>query len=85
VTFASKPWALAGKAVPTAEDGWLRLVGGVVGQAVEDLGSPDPMKSLDALIFVLTDAPTFLAVLGYDLAPDAIFLRAVKKARKRYD
>jgi hypothetical protein len=47
--------------------GWHALGISVVVQAFADLRDPDPLKALDALLWLLDDSPLWLDGLGWDV------------------
>jgi hypothetical protein len=62
---------------PANRDPFLRLCAAITKNAISDLKSKDPVISLDALDWLLLDAPEYLRVLGFSINPDDIFTKAV--------
>ena len=62
---------------------WMRLAAGVVKQALKDFHEDDPVKRVDALLFLISpDAPWFLNTLGFNADP-LKWLRTGAKMPKR--
>ena len=65
------------RASPGTLDPFLRLCAAITKAAIRDLKSNDPTKSIDALDWLLLDAPIYLRALGFALDPDEVFTKAV--------
>lgn len=62
----------------TIDPGYRRLSVAIVLQAAKDMTSPDPVKSLDALLWLLYGADFYLEALDLDHRGALSFLRMVQ-------
>ena len=65
---------------PGVIDPYMRLCAAIAKRGVKDLGDSDPVTALDALDWLICDAPPLLRLLGFDIGNDDVFLKAVQYA-----